>query len=209
MPTPLGHSLAGYALARFTRVRLTRDDRTLFAFAALFGILPDLLGRVLAGVAGMESHGFAHSCAAMVLVAALTALVAVRFGFRFWPVLLLVAAAYGSHLLADLLRPATEPNDAEQLFWPLPGAYGIAINILPHIPDRGEFPTAAAFARAIGGILLRETLVLGPLAILAYFVPPRIPARATPRRERAAGPDGAAPLSADTATRGRGDTATG
>ncbi len=181
MPTPLGHSLAGYAFARLTRVRITRDERAFFAFAALFAILPDLLGRLLELGAGMESHGFAHSLAALALVSLIAAAVAARRGFRFWPVLLLVAAAYGSHLGADLLRPKHVPKDGEQLFWPLPATYAIARNILPHIPDRAEFPSAAAFARAIGGILLRETLVLGPLALLAHFVPPRIPARATSR----------------------------
>ncbi len=181
MPTPLGHSLAGYACARLTRVRITRDDRTFFALAALFGILPDLLGQVLERLAGMESHGFAHSFAALLLIGVVTAALATRRGFRFWPVLLLVGAAYGSHLLADLLRPAYTPEDGEQLFWPLPGVYAIGINILPHIPDRAGFPDAAAFAWTIAGILLRETLVLGPLALLAHFVPARIPARATSR----------------------------
>ncbi len=177
MPTPLGHALAGYAFVRCTRVRITRDERALFAFAALVAILPDLMGTLLEHLAGMQSHSFAHSLAAMTLIALTVAAIASRRGFRFWPVLLVVAAAYGSHLVADLLRPEHQPGDGEQLFWPLPGAYGIALNILPHIPDRAEFPTAASFARAIGGILLREALLLGPLAIVAHFVPPRIAAR--------------------------------
>ncbi len=177
MPTPLGHSLAGYACARLTRVRLGRDDRLLFAVAALFAILPDLLGLSLERLTGANTHGFAHSVLALALVALAAAAVATRRGFRFWPIFALVAAAYGSHLLADLLRPERAAQDGEQLFWPLPAAYGISLNILPHIPDRADFPRAAAYARAIGAILLRETLVLGPLAVLAHFIPPRIAAR--------------------------------
>ncbi len=177
MPTPLGHSLAGYACARLTRVRLGRDDRLLFVFAGVFAILPDVLGLSLERLTGANTHGFAHSVLAMALVALAAAALATRRGFRFWPICALVAAAYGSHLLADLLRPAHAPQDGEQLFWPLPAAYGIALNILPHIPDRADFPRAAAYAWTIGGILLRETLVLGPLALLAHFIPARIPAR--------------------------------
>ncbi len=181
MPTPLGHSFAGYACARLTRVRISRDERLFFAFAAVFAILPDVLGQGLERAIGANTHGFAHSLLALLLVAVTAAALATRRGFRFWPIFLLVAAAYGSHLLADLLRPEYAPQDGEQLFWPLPGAYGIALNILPHFPDRGEFPHATAYARAVGGILLRETLVLGPLALLAHFIPATIPARATAR----------------------------
>ncbi len=186
MPTPLGHSFAGYAFARLTRVRITRDERAFFAFAAIIAILPDLLGQGLERLAGIESHSFAHSLAALALVSLVTAAIATRRGFRFWPVLLMVAAAYGSHLAADLLRPELSPRDGEQLFWPLPGTYAVRFNILPHIPDHVEFPSAAAYARTLGGILLRETLVLGPLAVLAHFVPPRIPARRRAAQEREA-----------------------
>ncbi len=185
MPTPLGHSLAGYAFARFTRVRITRDERAFFAFAAICGILPDVIGQLLEHFTGLESHGFAHSCLAMLLIAGATAALASRRGFRFGPVFLLVAAAYGSHLFADLLRPAREFHDAEQLFWPWPHAYAITVNILPHVHERADFPSAAAYVRSMGIILLREALVLGPLAILAHFIPPRIPARSAVRTERA------------------------
>ena len=177
MPTPFGHSLAGYAFARLTRVQVTRDERLLFVFAASVGILPDLLGETLWKLARMPTHGFAHSLAAMVLVAAVSAAVAARGGFRFWPVVLLVAAAYGSHLATDLLRPDVTPGDGEQLLWPLRGSYGITFNILPHIPVHGGFGDTAAHVRAIGSILVREALVLGPLAVAAHFVRPRIPGR--------------------------------
>jgi len=181
LPTPFGHSLAGYAFARLTRVRVTRDERLLFVVAASIAILPDVLGEALRLLARMPAHGFAHSLAATALVAGVSAAVATRRGFRFWPVLLLVAAAYGSHLVADLLRPDVSPGDGEQLFWPLHGGYGITLNILPHVPSRGEFGNAAAYARGIGGILVREALVLGPLAVAAHFVPPRIPGRSRSR----------------------------
>jgi len=178
LPTPLGHSLAGYAFARLTRVRITRDERRLFVFAACIAVLPDALGESLAALTHTPTHGFAHSVAALLLVSVVVAGLGTRRGFRFWPVLLLVAAAYGSHLVADLLRPEVSPDDGEQLFWPLRGAYAISLNILPHIPNRGDFTGTAAYAWGIGAILLRELLVLGPLALLAHFIPPRIPAHA-------------------------------
>ncbi len=177
MPSPVGHSLAGYALARLTRVRITRDERVLFVFAACVAILPDFFGEIAWHIFRDPPHGYAHSVAAMLLLALVGGALGTLRGFRFWPVFLVIAAAYGSHLIADLLRPDIVPLEGEQLFWPLPQTYAIDLNILPHIPERANFAGQAAYAWAIGGLLLREILVLGPLAILAHFVPPRIPAR--------------------------------
>ena len=181
MPSPLGHSLAGYAAARCTRISITRDERLLFVFAALVGVLPDLIGEILTHLADTSPHGFAHSLAALLLVALLAAALGTRRGFRFWPLFALVAAANGSHLLADLLRPEATPQDGEQLFWPLPTTYGISLNIFPHIPDRAEHPALLDYALALAGIAAREALILGPIAFLAHLVPPRIPARAASR----------------------------
>ncbi len=180
MPSPVGHSLAGYALARLTRVRITRDERVLFVFAACVAILPDLFGEIAWKVARLPPHSFSHSIAAMLLLALIGAAIGTRRGFRFWPVFLVIAAAYGSHLLADLLRPDFVPLEGEQLFWPLRSTYAIDLNILPHIPAHAAYAHPAGYARALAGIVLRELLVLGPLALLAHFVPPRIPARAAP-----------------------------
>ena len=202
MPSPLGHSLAGYAAARLTRIRITRDERLLFAFAALVAVLPDLIGQTLTYLVDTSPHGFAHSLAALLLVAALAAALGTRRGFRFWPVFALVAAAYGSHLLADLLRPEASPQDGEQLFWPLPATFGITLNIFPHIPDRAEHPAFLDYALTLAAIAAREALILGPIALLAHLVPPRIPARVDSRTLAPASPgDPLARGSADPGTR--------
>jgi membrane-bound metal-dependent hydrolase YbcI (DUF457 family) len=182
VPTPIGHSLAGYAAARLTRVRVSRDDRVLFLYAGLLGILPDLLGLVLSIVAQVPVHGFSHSLVALVLVSTLTAAGATRSGFRFWPILLLVSAAYGSHLFADLLRPEPTAGAGEQLLWPLPVGYGLVHNILPHVPDRAGAGGTLAWLRMVGELGVREILVLGPVAFAAHFIPPRISARRSPGR---------------------------
>ena len=201
MPSPLGHSLAGYAAARLTRIRITRDERLLFAFAALVGVLPDLIGQTLTHLVDTSPHGFAHSLAALLLVATLAAALGTRRGFRFWPLFAVVAAAYGSHLLADSLRPEALPSDGEQLFWPLPTTYGITLNIFPHIPDRSEHPALLDFALSLAGIATREALILGPIALLAHMVPPRIPARRGARGASALPAEAASPGSADAGTR--------
>ncbi len=110
MPTPVGHSLAGYIAAKLTRIELTRDERRLFALAAFFGILPDVLSLLLERLVNEPNHGFSHSLVALALVSLAAALVARRRGYAFAPVLLLVAAAYGSHLVTDLLRPEVTPD---------------------------------------------------------------------------------------------------
>ncbi len=173
MPTPIGHSLAGYAAAKLTRVEITRDERRLFAFAACVGVFPDLLGFVLEWLVREPNHGFSHSLAAVAVVSVVVALAASRRGFRFWPILLVVAAAYASHLVTDLLRPEPTPDAGEQLLWPLHTAYALRIDIFPHAPGRGEAGgTLLRWAWATLPIMLREFVILAPLAAAARFIPP-------------------------------------
>ncbi len=194
MPTPIGHSLAGYAAAKLTRVEITRDERRLFALAAFTGIFPDILSLVLERLAREPNHGFSHSLMALMLVSLLVALLATRRGHRFWPILLVVAAAYASHLLTDLLRPEPTPGAGEQLLWPLHTAYALRINIFPHVPGRGEAGgTVARWAWATLPIMLREFVILAPLAVAARFIPPmRRGGRVAADKTTAKGPAAAA-----------------
>ncbi len=172
MPTPIGHGLAGYAAAKLTRVELSRDERRFFVAAAFVGILPDVLSLVLGRLVGEPDHAFSHSLLAMALVSLVLAALATRRGFRFWPVLLVVAAAYGSHLFADLLRPEPTADAGEQLLWPLHTAYALDIRIFPHVPSRGEFPSLVRWGWAVVPIMLREFVILAPIAAAARFIPP-------------------------------------
>ncbi len=172
MPTPIGHSLAGYAAAKLTRVELTRDERRFFVIAAAFGILPDVISLVLMRLVGEPDHGFSHSLLALAIVSLAAAALATRRGFRFWPVLLVVAAAYGSHLFADLLRPEPTADAGEQLLWPWHMAYAFDIRIFPHVPSRGESPNLLRWGWVVLPIMLREFVILAPIAALARFIPP-------------------------------------
>lgn len=182
MPTPVGHSLAGYAAAKLTRVRLNGDDRILFLFAGFVAIIPDVLGQLTSRAQFSGAHGFSHSLVALALVSVVAASLGVGFGFRFWPLLLLVAAAYGSHLFADLLRPEPTAEAGEQILWPLSQSFGVNQNILPHVPHRWVYGGGIGWVYAVAGLALREVLVLGPVAVIAHFIPARISARG---RERA------------------------
>lgn len=175
MPTPIGHSLAGYAAAKLTRVQLGDDERRLFLAAAFFGVLPDALGFVTDDLLAGAQHGFSHSLAGMIVVSLLAAGIWSRGGRRFWPVLLFVAAAYGSHLVADLLRPILDATSGEQLFWPLPGRYGIELNILPHVPTWTR--PVAVWWRELAAIVAREILLLAPIAFACRFLRPVVPTR--------------------------------
>lgn len=189
MPTPIGHSLAGYIAAKLTRIELTRDERRLFALAAFFGILPDVLSYLLEQVAKEPNHGFSHSLVALALVSLATALWARHRGYRFAPVLLLVAAAYGSHLLTDLLRPEGPGGSGEQLLWPARTAYAVNVDIFPHIPTH-QREQLLPWAAVLLSIMLREAMILAPLALLARFIPPlrrgRAPASSPPHADPAA-----------------------
>jgi len=192
MPTPIGHGLAGYAAAKLTRIELTRDERRLFVAAACVGILPDVLSLVLGRLVGEPHHAFSHSLLAMAIVSLVVAALAARRGFRFWPVLVVVAAAYGSHLFADLLRPEPIADAGEQLLWPLHTAYALDIRIFPHVPSRGEFPGFLRWGWAVVPIMLRELVILAPVAALARFIPPRRGQGSTQVRQRPADPAAAA-----------------
>lgn len=176
MPTPIGHTLAGYAAAKLTRVQIGSSERQLFIAAAAFGVLPDVLGRAMEVLIRQPEHGLSHSVLAMAVVSLLAAWLWSRRGLRFWPVLVFVAAAYGSHLVADLLRPAPTATAGEQLLWPLQGSYAVDLDILPHVPKR-ESMSAVAFVGAILKIMIREVLVLGPIALACRFIRPAIPTR--------------------------------
>ena len=185
MPTPIGHSLAGYAAAKLTRVQLGANEKRLFLAAAAFGVLPDVLGLLTETFRAESQHGVSHSIVALALVSLAAAGLARGVGWRFWPVLLFVGAAYGSHLVADLLRPALGPTSGEQLLWPLPGRYGISVNILPHVPGWAGMPGLGTWLRGMSALVLREVVVLAPIAVACHYIRPAVASKPMEEGDRA------------------------
>ncbi len=120
MPSPLGHTLAGYALARL----MAPGSRTGTVQTLTAANLPDLdyLVGFATGEGGRAHGGPSHSLGAALLCGAAAGLLTPgkRFGATFG----LVTAAYTSHVLLDYLSKVApdEEDDSDEgvpLLWPL------------------------------------------------------------------------------------------
>ena len=116
MPSPLGHTLAGLAVAELFQYREGRVRRQamLMANAADLDMLPGVLTRRHPGAAhGRVSHSFGAALVAGVLAGGLAKARGRRFGPRF----LQATAAYGSHVALDYF--GKEPEDGLPVWWPV------------------------------------------------------------------------------------------
>ena len=120
MATPLGHSLAGYALAR--RAGGERAPLALALLGVVMANAPDLdfLPGILVGHPALYHQGPTHSLGfgllASLAVAGAWALAARR---AFAPILALGVLAWASHLFLDMLGPDGRPPYGIPLFWPI------------------------------------------------------------------------------------------
>lgn len=170
MPSPLGHTIAGAAVANLFRYREghVRTQAVLTANAADLDLLPGLLtSRHPDAKHARASHSF--SAALIVGVGAGT--LAKARGRRFVPRFLQATAAYGSHVLLDYL--GKEAADGMPLFWPLSGRR--------YASSRPWFKTIRSYSKKRGfwlglingsnvGALAREVGVLVPVYLVARRV---------------------------------------
>jgi membrane-bound metal-dependent hydrolase YbcI (DUF457 family) len=127
MPSPIGHLLAGAAAA--WSVDLLPGRRVLSpptsesslssklggpltVYCAILGASPDL--DLLIG----GHRTYSHSLTAVAVVAALTAFIAMRSGLPALRMAAVCGAAYGSHLLLDLIAVDVALPKGIQLLWP-------------------------------------------------------------------------------------------
>jgi inner membrane protein len=121
MATPVGHSLAGYAIYRF--LGPSEDGRSArLLVAVVTANAPDLdfVPGILVGAPATYHQGMSHSLAfaaaagviGAVMLGAVTGTVA-RTGF------VLSFLCYSSHLALDLFGPDARPPYGIPLFWPL------------------------------------------------------------------------------------------
>lgn len=161
MPTPIGHALAGIAVAG-TRRGASMPGRhvAILAFCASAPDL-DLLLRLFDGV--NHHRGASHSLGAAVLVFAATLLLR-RAGVDL-PGAALMGGAWASHVVLDYLGLDTSPPFGEMALWPFSGAFYISpVSIFFDIPR--SF-TAAAIRHNLVAVAI-ELAVLGPVAWLAW-----------------------------------------
>ncbi len=169
MPTPLGHALAGLAVAGIGRhSRLPGRDAALLAVCACAPDL-DLVLRLFDGV--NHHRGATHSLAAAAL-AGLAAFLLRRLGVSV-PSPGLVSAAWASHVVLDYLGLDTSPPAGEMALWPFSTAFFVSpVSLFYDIPR--SF-TPAAIQHNLLAVAL-EVIVLGPVAWSCWWndvTPPR------------------------------------
>ncbi len=170
MPSPIGHALAGLAvgvLAAGPRA-LVRSldppaarrpiDTALLAmlpFAAL-GALPDI--DLLFGVHSMYTHSLGAVALVLLLARVITGA---------WRWALAAALAYATHLLLDWLGNDTTAPIGIMALWPITPAY-FQSDLHLFLPISRRYWVEGFMAHNLTAVA-REVLIIGPLALLAYW----------------------------------------
>jgi inner membrane protein len=176
MATPVGHSLAGYAIYR---VLVPSQDRrpALLLFAAAMATAPDLdfLPGILTGAPATYHQGLSHSLAFGV-IAGVTGAVMLRTVASTTTRLDFVLGflCYTSHLVLDFFGPDTRPPYGIPLFWPFSDCTFLSpVPLLLGVSHAGHTSAStgewlhAIFTPYNAAALGTEILLISPFVLLA------------------------------------------
>jgi inner membrane protein len=124
MPSPLGHSLMGYAICRATIKQPVAHHWKLILLCVFAANAPDLdfLPGLFAGHLGRYHHGPSHSIVFAVLFGILAGALFSRRIYAF----VMAFSLYLSHVLLDYLVQDPSPPLGVPLFWPFSHEYYMA-----------------------------------------------------------------------------------
>jgi len=130
MPTPVGHSLVGYALyLSLIRDKLKKGWKTILLVIFVSNLADiDYLPGLIVGYPNRYHHGLTHSLGFTLVIGALVAL----FYFcghkqiRFFRLFLIFSIVYFSHIVLDFFAIDTSFPYGEPLFWPVTKEYFIS-----------------------------------------------------------------------------------
>jgi membrane-bound metal-dependent hydrolase YbcI (DUF457 family) len=174
MPSPIGHALAGVAVAwtadlvpgnrALSRPRAgswyQRAGGGLTVICAGLGAAPDL------DLAFTAHRTATHSLSAVVVVAVVAAAIAAGAGRPVARITLICAAAYGSHLLLDWLGADFYPPRGLQLLWPFNDEWYISGLDLFRQTARLRIFTHGPMMTNVRAILQEIAILLPLLAVL-------------------------------------------
>jgi inner membrane protein len=167
MPTPIGHALAGLAVAGLFRPRNAAPPASHVAVMVFCAVAPDL-DLALRFVDGVNHHrGATHSIAAAGLAGG-AAFVLGRLGPGMLPGGLAVAAAWVSHVVLDYLGVDSSPPSGEMALWPFSDGFFVSPVALFY-DVRRSFSAPAIQHNLIA--VAAELLVMAPIVMLAWGVP--------------------------------------
>jgi membrane-bound metal-dependent hydrolase YbcI (DUF457 family) len=165
MPTPVGHAVGGLATAWFAESisRKSSWSVPLAVACAAIAMAPDL--DIPFGI----HRTYTHSVAAVAAVGLLSWLVLRRrtpLATRF---ALIIAAAYGSHLLLDWLGKDNSTPPGLMALWPFSARFYISgLDLFGEVSRRYWKPDEFIVGnlKAVG----KELVILGPVTALAWFL---------------------------------------
>lgn len=165
MPTPVGHALGGLAAAFLANAtaRHPRLTAPVLWSAAALAIAPDL--DILAG----SHRTYTHSLAAVGLVGTVAWIVLRRRHADAVALATALAAAYGSHLIFDLMGKDTRDPTGLTVLWPFSASYYMTgWNVFSEVSRRYWLPQEFIVGnlRAVAW----ELMVLAPLVIAAWIL---------------------------------------
>lgn len=179
MPSPVGHSLVGYLVAR----QVFGTNRLLCRPALIcvaVGNLPDLdfIPGALAGQPNLYHHAVSHSIGFGLLACGLLAMFfAGTMGLRRLACFALFFVLYGSHLFLDYLSASGREPFGIPAFWPLSGRYFISpIPVLPGVAHSGLHDASilqfldSALSMYNLRVILIEILMVSSVVILNRFI---------------------------------------
>ena len=192
MPSPIGHALAGIAVA--WTADLLPGDRTwrtapetapwyrragdgLTLLCAGLGAAPDL------DLAFVTHRTVTHSIGAVLLVGLVAAALAANARRPIARVALMCAAAYGSHLLLDWLGTDSYPPLGIQALWPINGEWYISGLDVFRQAAREHILTPPVVMTNVRAIV-QELAMLGPLVVALWLVRVKALARLAPQVAR-------------------------
>ena len=170
MPSPIGHTLAGFAIGLLARPDPSASPGQLQSSPYLFPTLGALVAALPdADLLIPNFHRAAtHSLGATALLIILTAVVTGQVTGRVrWRLVLLVAAAQGSHVLMDWLGADPTSPAGVQAFWPFDSRFYISgLDWFPQTERGLENP--GAFDKNLRALLF-ELSTMAPLVLVSWW----------------------------------------
>jgi len=188
MPSPIGHAIAGTAVAWTADiVDGRRSSGRLLTTCALLATTADL-DLIWPPFHRQATHSLIAVLMVFIIAAAVTGRVtdlrATRFGGQArWRVALVCAIAYGTHLLLDWLAVDKFPPAGIQLLWPFVRRYFISGWDLFAQTERRDLLAPASIDQNVRAVA-QELLILAPIAAALWLVRKKALARLPPEMSR-------------------------
>ncbi len=164
MPTPVGHAIGGLAAAFLTNAAARRPRLTVpvLIAAAAVAVAPDF--DILAG----SHRTYTHSLGAVAIVGLAAWLILRRHHTDATALAAAIAAAYGSHLVFDLMGKDTRSPAGLTVLWPFSSSYYMTgWDVFKEVSRRYWLPGEFIFGNL--SAVAWEIAVLVPLLVLAWI----------------------------------------